>query len=192
MKDSGLLAPAHPLKRKLGYPVAVGAQLLIDGYNLARSGALPIGEDPLSEAGRKELCGLLAGYATAKGFRLTVVFDGRGAGMPARSRTAFKGGTALFSSASESADDVIREMARNAPAGSVVVTSDRGLAGTLSSRAVTVISCDEFADRIFAFQLKAVKGSDDGDHPSRRNEKKGKGHRQKKKDRKREALLRKL
>jgi len=87
---------------------------------------------------------------------------------------------------------VIREMARNAPAGTVVVTSDRGLAGTLPSRAVTAIPCGEFADRLFAFQLETVKGSGDEDHPSRRNGKKGEGHRQKKKDRKREALLRKL
>lgn len=170
----------------------MGAQLIIDGYNLARSNALPLEEDPRSEEGRRELCGMLAGYAAGKGFRLTVVFDGRGAGRPDRSRTAFRGGTALFSSASESADDVIRDMARNAPAGTVVVTSDRGLAGTLPSRAVTVVSCDEFADRLFALQLEAVKGSADEDHPSRRNEKKGEGHRQKKKDRKREALLRKL
>jgi len=170
----------------------VGAQLLIDGYNLARSGALPLEEDPLSEAGRQELCGLLARYAAAKGFLLTVVFDGRGAGRPERSRTAFKGGTALFSSAFESADDVIREMARNAPSGSVVVTSDRGLAGTLPSRTVTSITCGEFGGRLFAFQLETVKGSADGDHVSRRDRKKGEGHRQKKKERKREALLRKL
>jgi len=170
----------------------VGALLLIDGYNLARSGALALAEDPRSEAGRQELCRLLAGYAAGRGFRLTVVFDGRGAGRPERSRTAFKGGTALFSSASESADDVIREMARNAPAGTVVVTSDRGLAGTLPSRAVTAITCGEFGDRLFAFQLETVKGSADGDHPSRRDGKKGEGHRQKKKERKREALLRKL
>lgn len=170
----------------------MGALLLIDGYNLARSGALPLEEDPLSEAGRRELCGLLAGYAAAKGFRLTVVFDGRGAGRPERSRTAFKGGTALFSSASESADDAIRDLARSALAGTVVVTSDRGLAGTLPSRAVTAITCGEFGDRLFAFQLETVKGSADGDNPSRRDGKKGEGHRQKKKDRKREALLRKL
>jgi predicted RNA-binding protein with PIN domain len=170
----------------------VGAQLLIDGYNLSRSGAVPLSGDPRSEAGRQELCGLLAGYAAGKGFRLTVVFDGRGAGRPGRGRTAFKGGTALFSSATESADDVIREMARNAPAGTVVVTSDRGLAGTLPSRSVAVVSCEEFGDRLFAFQLGRVKGTDDEAHPVRRDGKKGEGRRQKKKDRKREARLRRL
>jgi predicted RNA-binding protein with PIN domain len=170
----------------------MGAHLLVDGYNLARSGAVPLSEDPLSDAGRQELCGFLAGYAMRKRFRLTVVYDGRGAGKPERTRTAFKGGTALFSSAIESADDVIREMARNAPSGTVVVTSDRGLAGTLSSRSVTVVSCGEFGERLFTFQLETVKGSADEDSPARRDGKTGEGHRQKKKDRKREALLRKL
>jgi len=73
-----------------------------------------------------------------------------------------------------------------------VVTSDRGLVGTLPSRAVTAITCGEFGNRLFAFHLETAKGSADEGHPSRRNEKKGEGHKQKKKDRKRETLLRKL
>ena len=170
----------------------MGARLLVDGYNLARSGALPISEDPASEEGRRELCDLLAGYARGKGFGLTVVFDGRGGGRPDRSRIAFKGGTALFSSMSESADDVIREMSRNAPAGTVVVTSDRGLAGTLSSRAVTAVSCADFALRLFDFQLESVKGASDGEEEDRPRGKKGEGHKAKKKERKRNTVLRKL
>ena len=170
----------------------MGAHLLVDGYNLARSGTLMLAEDPRSEAGRQELCALLAEYARRKGFRLTVVFDGRGAGKAERSRTAFKGGTALFSSAVESADDVIREIARNAPTGTVVVTSDRGLAGTLPSRSLTVVSCGEFGGRLLASQLETVKGSADEDRPTRRGGKKGEGRKPKKQDRKREALLRKL
>jgi predicted RNA-binding protein with PIN domain len=170
----------------------MGAHLLVDGYNLARSGAIPLSEDPLSDSGRQELCGLLAGYAMKRGFRMTVVYDGSGAGKSERSRAAFKGGTALFSSASESADDVIRELAGNAPSGTVVVTSDRGLAGTLSSRSVTVVSCGEFGERLFAFQMETVKGTSDEDPHARRDGKTGEGHRRKKKDRKRKALLRKL
>jgi predicted RNA-binding protein with PIN domain len=169
----------------------MGAHLIVDGYNLARSGALPLSEDPASEVGRQELCALLAGYARNKGFRLTVVFDGRGAGKPERSRSAFKGGTAHFSSALESADDVIRDMARTAPAGTVVVTSDRGLAGTLPSRAVTVVSCAEFAGRLLDFRIETIKGATD-DEAARRCGKKGEGHKAKKKDRKRESVLRKL
>ncbi len=170
----------------------MGAHLLVDGYNLARSGALPLEEDPVSDAGRKEMCAILADYAGKKGFHLTVIFDGQGAGARERNRSAFKGGTALFSRAFESADDVIREMAGNAPSGTVVVTSDRGLAGTLSSRSVTVVSCDDFGDRIFGFLYESVKGSTDEDPSARHGAKKGEGYKAKKKDRKREAALRKL
>ena len=170
----------------------MGALLLVDGYNLSRSGVLALSEDPRAEAGRQELCALLAGYAAGKGFRLTVVFDGRGAGRPLRSKSAFKGGTALYSCASESADDVIRDLARSAPAGTVVVTSDRGLAGTLPSRSVSVVPCEEFADRLFAFQLETVKGAAEEEPASQRSRKKGEGHRLTKKERKRQAILRKL
>jgi predicted RNA-binding protein with PIN domain len=169
----------------------MSGHLIVDGYNLARSGALPLAEDPATEEGRRELCGILSEYARGKGFRLTVVFDGRGAGRPERSRSAFKGGTAVFSSMNETADDVIREMARSAPPGTVVVTSDRGLAGTLPSRAVTAVPCPEFALRVFDFHMEGVKGcSDREEQPSRG--KKGEGHRAKKKERKRDTVLRKL
>ena len=104
----------------------MGRHLIVDGYNLARSGAVFLPEDPAGPEGRKELCALLSGYAREKGFRLTVVFDARGAGTPQRNRQAFRGGTAVFSSRSETADDVIRDLSRGAPAGTVVVTSDRG------------------------------------------------------------------
>ena len=105
--------------------------LIVDGYNLARSGALPLEGEPGSAEERGALCSLLSAYARKKGFRLTVVFDGRGSGSPKRTRQAFKGGTAVYSSRSETADDVIRDLARGAPAGTIAVTSDRGLAGTL-------------------------------------------------------------
>jgi len=45
----------------------VGAHLFIDGYNLALSGVLPLAEDPRSEAGRQELCGLSRGTPPGKG-----------------------------------------------------------------------------------------------------------------------------
>ncbi len=174
----------------------MGAHLVVDGYNLARSGTLFLSEDPAGAAGRDELCGILSEYARAKGFRLTVVFDGRGAGRPERTRAAFKGGTATYASARETADDVIREIARDAPAGLVVVTSDRGLAGTLSARAVTVVSCGEFAERLEARRMAALKGTadtdDDAGGAGRDRAKKGEGRRPKKADRARDRLMKKL
>lgn len=167
--------------------------LIVDGYNLARSGAVFLSEDPAGPEGRGELCALLSGYARGKGFRLTVVFDGQGAGKPERSRLPFKGATAVFSSRSESADDVIRDLSRGAPAGTVVVTSDRGLAGTLPARGVSVVSSEEFAGRLAAYQLEGVKGSADEKESERGKEKKkGEGHKRKKRDRVRGKVLRKL
>jgi predicted RNA-binding protein with PIN domain len=166
----------------------MGRHLVVDGYNLARSGELFLQHDPASPAGRSELCALLSSYARAKGFRLTVVFDGHGSGKHERSREAFKGGTAVYSSRAETADDVIRELARGAPAGTVVVTSDRGLAGTLPGRSAAVVSCGAFAARLFDFRMEAMKGTANGEE-ARRPAKKGEGRREKKADRRRNRIL---
>ena len=168
--------------------------LIVDGYNLARSGALPLEGDPGSAEERDSLCLLLSAYARGKGLRLTVVFDARGSGNPERSRAAFKGGTALFSSRFGSADDVIRDLSRGAPSGTVVVTSDRGLTGTLPSRNVAVISSEEFAARLFDNWIADIKGAEEEapSPASGRRPKKGEGHRAKKRDRERDRRLRKL
>ena len=171
----------------------MGRYLIVDGYNLARSGAVFLSEDPAGPEGRAELCALLSGYARGKGFRLTVVFDARGAGSPGRTRQHFKGGTAIFSSRSETADDVIRDLSGGAASGTVVVTSDRGLGCTLPSRNVTVVSCEEFAGRLAAVQREGRKGAEEEEKgEERRKGKKGEGHRKKKKERDRGRVLRKL
>jgi predicted RNA-binding protein with PIN domain len=167
--------------------------LIVDGYNLARSGGLPLEGEPGSAEERDALCALLSAYARRKGLRLTVVFDGRGYGSPERTRSAFKGGTAVYSSRSETADDVIRDLSRSAPQGTFVITSDRGLAGTLPSRTVAAISCEEFATRLFDNWVAEIKGVPEEDSRSERaGGKKGEGHRPKKQERKRDRLLRKL
>ncbi len=168
----------------------MGAHLIVDGHNLLMSGEVPLDGDPGSAAGREELCALLSAYARRKGFRLTVVFDGRGSA--GRTRASFKGGTAVYSGPSETADDVIREMARTAPAGTVVVTSDRGLAGTLPSRSVAVVGCGEFAPRLYEEWIEGVKGGEEDRPASGPGPKKGEGRRMKKRDRERGRLLKKL
>lgn len=172
----------------------MSSHLIVDGYNLSRSGALLLQEDPVSPEGRTELCALLSSYSRGKGFRLTVVYDGRGAGGAERTRQPFKGGTALYSARTETADDVIRHLSGHSPSGTVVVTSDRGLAGTLRSRAVTVLSCEEFADRLFSFHLEDTKGVSGGEEEGPRGvrAKKGEGRKPKKRDRRRDRVLRKL
>lgn len=171
----------------------MSGHLIVDGYNLGRSGALPLEADPASAEGRVELRSLLTAYSMKKGLRVTVVFDGRGAGNPERTREAFKGGTAVYSSRTETADDVIRDLARVASSGTIIVTSDRGLAGTLPSRNIPVIPCDEFVRRLYGCWLEDLKGGPEEEPPvALAGGKKGAGHRQKKRERKRDRLLRKL
>ena len=172
----------------------MSGNLIVDGHNLVLSGEIPLGADPASPEGRSELCALLSSYAIKKGLRLTVVFDGRGSGNSERSRQAFKGGTALYSSRTETADDVIRDITRNAAVGTIVVTSDRGLAGTLPSRKIPVVSCGELSARLYNQWLANLKGGVDGKElPSGGSpRKKGEGHKPKKQERKRDRLLRKL
>ncbi len=171
----------------------MGARLLVDGHNLLRAGALPLSSDPSGPEGRQELCALLSAYSRAKGFRLTVVFDSPPGNSGARAALPFKGGTSIYAAARETADDVLRDLARGAGRGTVVVTDDRGLAGTLSAREVTVVPCGTFAARIEAAALESVKGGAEEDAPHRRGtEKKGEGRRLKKRERRREDLLRKL
>ncbi len=167
----------------------MGRILIVDGYNLARSGALFLREDPAGPEGRAELCSLLSGYAREKGFRLTVVFDAGEAGAPQRNRHPFKGGIAVYSSRSETADDVIRDLSRSAAAGTIVVTSDRGLRGTLPGRDVLVLSCEEFAGRLSACREGGAKGSRRGG--GRKKGEEGGGAPEEERERERERGLRK-
>jgi predicted RNA-binding protein with PIN domain len=172
---------------------SMSRHLIVDGYNLARSGTVLLPGDPAGPEGRGELCSLLSAYARKNGLRLTVVFDARGAEAPQRTRQPFKGGTAVFSSRSETADDVIRDLARNATTGTIVVTSDRGLRGTLPTRDVAILSCEEFADRLSACRQEEAEGTADGEERGGgRKGKKGEGHRKKKRDRERDRVLRNL
>lgn len=170
----------------------MSGQLIVDGYNLGRSGELPLEADPASAEGRGELCALLSSYSKGKGLRLLVVFDGRGAGNSERTREPFKGGTAVYSSRAETADDVIRDVARGAPTGTIVVTSDRGLATTLPSRNVAIVSCEEFARRLFNSWLEDLKGGPEEPTVARTGGKKGVARRATKRERKRDRVLRKL
>ncbi len=171
----------------------MGTRILVDGHNLLRAGALPLSSDPLGPEGREEICALLSSYARARSFRLTVVFDSP-AGQPGgRASVPFKGGTAIYAAPRETADDVLRDLARGAGRGTVVVTDDRGLADSLPSREVTVVPCRAFAARLEAAALESVKGGAEDAVPHRRGtEKKGEGRRLKKGERRREDLLKKL
>jgi hypothetical protein len=140
-------------------------RILVDGYNLLahlqqpdhfrvyQSGGLlhnwpelAAGAPRLSEAARDALVELLTQYQDACGTPITVFFDGSGR---RRSKPKDKSGQAvevLFSSAGQTADDLIERAAHRFQAyGEVlVVTDDSAERDTVSGFGSSVASCDNF------------------------------------------------
>ncbi len=96
-----------------------GAHLIVDGYNVSKSG---FGEMTLLDQ-RDRLTRLLSGLAVRTSAEVTVVFDGAAVVAPLQSR---RGVRVLFSPPGVLADDVIADLAAAEPVGRVlvVVTSD--------------------------------------------------------------------
>jgi len=108
-------------------------RIVVDGYNLIRQSDTLKRIDKLSiEAGRRELIKRLARYARHRGHRITVVFDGWMAGSPTEEREVVGGITVIYSKRGEKADEVIKRLVRQTGEETVVVTSDREVAGAAS------------------------------------------------------------
>jgi len=113
-------ADAELLLRWLTLP---GAHLIIDGYNVTKSG---YGELSLAQQ-RERLTRSLTALAARTGAEITAVFDGAAVVVPTSSP---RGVRVVFSPPEVIADDVIRQLAAAEPAGRVVVvvSSDREVA----------------------------------------------------------------
>lgn len=100
------------------------AHLIIDGYNVTKSGF----PDISLEQQRNRLVGAMGGIAAQTGAEVTVVFDGadRVVGLPSPPR----GVRVLFSRKGELADELIRRLVRAEPAGRpiIVISTDREVA----------------------------------------------------------------
>ncbi len=99
--------------------------LIVDGYNVTKTG---YGSLPL-EAQRSRLVGGLSSLAARSGAEVTVCFDGAALTGPVPSLTS-RTVRVLFSRPGETADELIRRLARAEPQGRplVVVSSDREVA----------------------------------------------------------------
>jgi len=106
----------------LGVPAT---HLLVDGYNVTKTGY----GDLTLQAQRTRLLAGLGALAARTGAEVTVVFDGRDGAVPS-ALPAPRGVRLLFSRSGETADEVLRRLARHEPEGRpvVVVSSDREVA----------------------------------------------------------------
>ena len=123
--------------------------IIIDGYNLIRqSGYLSKLDLQDLQFGRQALIDMLAAYKKIKAHRITVVFDGTRAAGFSRQRDRQKGISILYSPNGESADAVIKKMARREKQQALVVSSDRDIVQSVASSGAATISALDFEDKL--------------------------------------------
>jgi predicted RNA-binding protein with PIN domain len=133
--------------------------IIIDGYNLIRRSPELAGLDRQDlQSGRDALVDLLAAYKKLKPHKITVVFDGTAEPSLYGSRDRARGIAIRFSHGGESADDVIRRMARREKAKALVVSSDREIMTAAEAAGATVMDSAAFEDKMVMARYLALKG----------------------------------
>jgi len=156
--------------------------IIIDGYNLIRqSPALRKLERIDIQQGREALVDRLAAYKRIKPHKITVVFDGTKAPSFSPNRDSRKGITIKFSRTGETADTVIKQMARQQREKVMVVSSDTEVVKTVESYGATTISSPDFEKKLVMAEYMKHKGLNTGEDEERgwkpTTKKKGPGRR---------------
>ena len=146
------------------------------------------------QLGREALIDMLAAYKKIKAHRITVVFDGTGSPTLSRQRDRQKGITMVFSQYGETADTVIKKMAREEGEKALVVSSDLDVMQSVEARGSAIISSTEFENKlilsIYAGGMEIDRDAFSGWKPT--TKKKGPSRRRPKKQRKTRARIHKL
>jgi predicted RNA-binding protein with PIN domain len=174
----------------------VAIHIIIDGYNLIRqSSELAVLDRQDLQWGRDALVEMLAKYKRYKSHKITVVFDGTADPSLFGSRDRARGIAIRYSHGGESADDVIRRMARHEKEKALVVSSDREVMAAAESAGASVMDSSAFEGKVAMAQYLAQKGGGEevestGWVPTTR--KKGPSRRLSKRKRKARAKVNKL
>jgi predicted RNA-binding protein with PIN domain len=169
--------------------------IIIDGYNLIRqSGRLGALDRQDMQQGREALADMLVAYKKVKGHRITIVFDGTGAPVYSQQRDRRKGISIVFSRNGETADAVIKKMARLERQRALVVSSDNEIVRSAESSGAATISADKFEARL---EMSIDSGNPETDQNDNRGwkpttKKKGPSRRLPKRKRTNRAKIRKL
>lgn len=138
--------------------------IIIDGYNLIRQTAELAAKDRQDlQSGREALVDMLAAYKRLKAHKITVVFDGTAEATLYPSRDRAKGVAIRYSKGGESADEVIRRMARREKAGALVVSSDREVMVAAESAGAASLDSAAFADKLALAGDFSLNGADAAD-----------------------------
>jgi len=128
----------------------MSVHIIIDGYNMIRQSPV------LSELDRQDLqiardalIESLALYKRTRPHKITVVFDGANAPVEASNRNRQQRGISIrFSRMGETADCVIKRMARRERERALVVSSDQEIVHFVSLQGAATISSPHFEERI--------------------------------------------
>ena len=136
--------------------------IIIDGYNLIRNSPTLKELDRRDiQLGREALVDRLVSYRKIRPHKITVVFDGISAPAYSSGKDAVKGIQIVFSRRGQSADSVIKKMARKEREKAVVVSSDREIMASAAASRSATLSVEEFENRLLMADYAAVKGGDD-------------------------------
>jgi len=169
--------------------------IIIDGYNLIRqSKSLSILDLQDIQLGRDSLVDMLAAYKKVKSHRITVVFDGTTAPLFSQQRNRHKGISIIFSHKGESADTVIKKMARKERQKALVVSSDQDIVQSAAASGAATVSANDFENKLTLSMHMDGLQSDRDDYNGWRptTKKKGPGRRLSKRQRINSTKIRKL
>jgi predicted RNA-binding protein with PIN domain len=125
--------------------------LIIDGYNLLHvNRSLTQLNGIQLQWERDRLIHQLSTYQKLKPCDITVVFDGWQGGWSTQKRERKGGIELIFSKLGEKADEVIKRLVREKGSGVIVITSDRDIARFAERVAVSVISSEQFREKLEA------------------------------------------
>ncbi len=170
--------------------------IIIDGYNFIRqSGELAALDRQDLQLGRDALVDMLAAYKKLRAHKITVVFDGTADPALFPSRDRAKGIAVRYSKGGESADDLIKRMARRETVKALVVSSDREVMNAAEAAGATAVDSATFAEKVAMARFLTAKGGPESDAskgwvPTTR--KKGPSRRLPKRKRKARARMEKL
>ena len=169
--------------------------IIIDGYNLIRqSDTFGFLDRQSMQMGREALVDVLATYKKIKSHIITVVFDGAQAPPLVPQRNRIKGIIIQFSRNGETADAVIKRLARKERQKALVVSSDREVVDAAESYGAATIGTEAFENKIYLAGQRdgAAIGQDDHQSWKPTTKKKGPRRRLSKKKRRNRVKIKKL
>jgi predicted RNA-binding protein with PIN domain len=168
--------------------------LIVDGYNLLHVDRSLIRLNPIQlQMERDRLIDQLSTYRNHRQLEITVVFDGWQGGWPTEQKERKKGVEIIFSKVGEKADEVIKRLVKERGSGVTVITSDREISKYAERMTAPVIASDQFKEKIKRTGLKLGEEFEKEEEGKEKGlKRKGPAKRLSKKERRRQAALRKL